>query len=222
MSRTFAISDIHGCFQTFHDLVIRNINLQKSDRLILLGDYIDRGDQIKELVDFIIDLKLKGFNITALRGNHEAMLLDSVMNPEIFSLWIMNQGMTTLESFGITDAGQLNKKYSDFFNSLPYYFELGNLLFVHAGFNDFISDPFSDTESMIWECNPSYSNPLLAGKIIIHGHRPKFVSYVQRLLSEKSNVIPIDTGCVYEKELGYRFLSALDVERMELISIPRQ
>jgi hypothetical protein len=45
---------------------------------------------------------------------------------------------------------------------------------------------------------------------------------VKKLINEKSDIIPIDTGCVYEKELGYGFLSALDVNRMELISVPRQ
>ena len=222
MGRLFAISDIHGCFKPFYELVVRTINLKKSDKLILLGDYIDRGDQIREVIDFIIDLKEKGFDITILKGNHEAMLIDSILDPEIFALWMMNQGATTLESFGITGAGLMDNKYIDFFSSLEYYNKTGNLLFVHAGFNDFIDDPFSDFESMIWESSPSYINPLLQGKIIIHGHRPKHIDFVKRLLNEKSNIIPIDTGCVYEKELGYGFLSALDVNRMELISVPRQ
>ena len=221
MGRLFAISDIHGCFKPFYELVVRTINLKKSDRLILLGDYIDRGDQIREVVDFIIDLKEKGFDITILKGNHEAMLIDSILDPEMFALWMMNKGATTLESFGINEAGQLEKKYIDFFDSLGYYYEEGKLLFVHAGFNDFITDPFSDFEAMVWESNPSYLNPLLQGRIIIHGHRPKIIEFVMRRINEKSNVIPIDTGCVYEKELGYGFLSALDVNRMELISVPR-
>jgi serine/threonine protein phosphatase 1 len=222
MNRLFAISDIHGCFRTFYDLVIRKIDLKKSDRLILLGDYIDRGDQIREVVDFIIDLKERGFDLTILKGNHEAMLLDSITDPEMFAIWMMNKGSTTLESFGITDASQMEKKYIDFFYSLEYFREIGNILFVHAGFNDFIDDPFSDFEAMMWESNPLYSNPLLKGKTIIHGHRPKLVDYVKKLISEKSNVIPIDTGCVYEKEPGYGFLSALDIGKMELISVPRQ
>jgi serine/threonine protein phosphatase 1 len=222
MNRLFAIGDIHGCYRTFHDLVVRIIKLEKSDRLILLGDYIDRGDQIMEVVDFIIDLKKSGFDITALKGNHEAMLLDSMSDPEIFTLWMMNKGVTTLESFGVDNANQLEDKYLDFFRSLKYFEEIENVLFVHAGFNDFISEPFSDTEYMMWESNSLYKNPLLQDKVIVHGHRPKFVSLVQDLINQKSHVIPIDTGCVYEEELGFGFLSALDVERMQLISIPRQ
>jgi len=222
MGRLLAISDIHGCYRTFYNLVVRVIDLKKSDRLILLGDYIDRGDQIREVIDFIIDLKEKGFDLTILKGNHEAMLLDSISDPEMFALWMLNQGETTLDSFGIFEAGQLEKKYLDFFISLEYYLEIGDLVFVHAGFNDFIADPFSDYEAMIWETNPSYSNPMLHGKTIIHGHRPKFVDYVKKQISQRSKVIPIDTGCVYDKELGYGFLSTLDVTRMELISVPRQ
>ena len=42
---------------------------------------------------------------------------------------------------------------------------------------------------------------------------------ILKLISENSKVIPIDTGCIYEKELGYGKLSALDVGNMKLISI---
>jgi hypothetical protein len=72
---------------------------------------------------------------------------------------------------------------------------------------------------MIWESRLSYENPLLSGKTIIHGHRPKTISYVKKLISENSKVIPIDTGCVYEKEIGYGNLSALEVNSMTLFSV---
>jgi serine/threonine protein phosphatase 1 len=75
---------------------------------------------------------------------------------------------------------------------------------------------------MIWECRLSYDNPVLWGKTIIHGHRPKTISYVKKLISEKSKVIPIDTGCIYEKEQGYGNLSALEVNSMTLFSVPDQ
>jgi serine/threonine protein phosphatase 1 len=93
------------------------------------------------------------------------------------------------------------------------------LIFVHAGFNDLAPDPFSDKKSMIWECSFSYKNPLLSGKTIIHGHRPKTISYVNKLLGDQPLVIPIDTGCVYAKGTGYGFLSALEVNSMSLFSV---
>ena len=220
MGRLFAISDIHGCFRPFHELVVKVIDLKKSDRLILLGDYIDRGDQSREVVDFILDLKTRGYDIITLTGNHEVMLVDSYNDPDMLSLWFMNSGLTTLFSFDIEDIRELEDKYLSFFTGLDYYVPIGDFLFVHAGFNDLITDPFSDRDHMIWECRAIYSNPLFAGKKIIHGHRPKYVDFVRKLIDGNSNVIPIDTGCVYEKELGYGFLSALEVNTMELISVP--
>jgi serine/threonine protein phosphatase 1 len=220
MVRLFAISDIHGCFRTFYELVVKIIDLKKTDRLILLGDYIDRGEQSREVIDFIIDLKKKGFDVTPLMGNHEQMLVDTYYDSGVLPLWLMNSGMSTLLSFGIQDIREVDEEYIDFFTSLEYYKVIENLLFVHAGFNDYAEDPFSDKYNMIWECSPYYENPVLRDKIIIHGHRPKLVGYTQKLINEKSKVIPIDNGCVYEKERGYGNLSALEVNTMNLISLP--
>jgi len=219
MGRLFAISDIHGCFNTFHSLVTNHIGLTKSDRLILLGDYIDRGEKSKEVIDFIIDLMDSGFDITPLAGNHEAMLLDAWENYDMLPLWLLNSGMSTLQSFGIHDINQIERKYLDFFRKLKYYEKEGNFLYVHAGFNDYSPDPFSDIHGMIWDCRTSYENPELQTRIIIHGHRPKTPEFIEKLINENSKVIPIDTGCVYEKELGYGKLTALDVGNMKLISV---
>ena len=219
MSRLFAISDIHGCFKPFYELVINTIKLKKSDQLFLLGDYIDRGEQSKEVIDFIIDLNRQGFDVTTLIGNHEVMLLDSYYNHELEPLWMMNNGASTLMSFGIDNIRNIDIHYLEFLNSLEYYKIVGNIIFVHAGFNDQSINPFADLPSMIWESRHSYHNPLLKDKIIIHGHRPNLISNLKILIEEKANVIPIDTGCVYDKEMGYGILTALEVNTMTLYSV---
>jgi serine/threonine protein phosphatase 1 len=219
MGRLFAISDIHGCFKPFYELIVNCIKLKKTDQLILLGDYIDRGDQSKEVIDFIIDLKNSGFNVSPLAGNHEVMLLDSFYDPEILPLWLMNSGMSTLNSFGIQNIKEIDNHYLEFFTSLEFYRIIDDVVFVHAGFDDFAINPFVDTQSMVWECRTSYQHPMLSGKIIIHGHRPKKIAYIKKLITEKSKVIPIDTGCVYEKEMGYGILLALEVNSMTLYSV---
>ena len=219
MGRLLAISDIHGCFETFHRLVIKNLGLTKSDKLILLGDYIDRGDKSKEVIDFIIDLINSGFEVIPLAGNHEVMMLEVCKNAEILPLWLLNDGMSTMQSFGVHDINNIEKKYIDFFINLKFYEKVDNFIFVHAGFNDSIADPFTDIHGMIWECRTYYENPALSSKTIIHGHRPKRIEFIEKLIYENSNVIPIDTGCVYEREDGYGLLSALDVGNMKLISI---
>ena len=219
MGRLFAISDIHGCFKPFYELVFNAIKLTKLDQLILLGDYIDRGNQSKEVIDFIIDLKREGFRITPLTGNHEVMLINSYYDQDELPLWLINSGLTTMESFHIKSIRDLDNLYLRFFIGLEYYKIIGDVVFVHAGFNDMAPDPFIDKDGMIWECGLSYGNPMLSGKTIVHGHRPKTVSFVEKLISERSKIIPIDTGCVYEKETGYGILSALEVNSMTLFSV---
>jgi serine/threonine protein phosphatase 1 len=219
MGKLYAISDIHGCYDTFYGLVISRICLQKSDRLILLGDYIDRGDKSREVIDLILDLTKKGYDVTPLMGNHESMMLDAYRDRSLLPLWLYNSGSDTLLSFGISDLSDMETRYIDFFMNLRYYEQTGDLIFVHAGFNDEAPDPFGDNYKMIWETRSGYSNPVFEGKTIIHGHRPKTIDFVNTLIKEKSRVIPIDTGCVYSRESGLGFLSALDVGSMQLISV---
>jgi serine/threonine protein phosphatase 1 len=148
------------------------------------------------------------------------MLLDSYHSLENIPLWLMNSGDSTLLSFGIQNIKDLEKRYVEFFNSLGFYWVIENYIFVHAGLNDDAEDPFSDTHKMIWETRSFYDNPLLLGKTVIHGHRPKSLSYVRKMINERSKVLPIDTGCVYGREGGYGFLSALEINSMALYSVP--
>jgi serine/threonine protein phosphatase 1 len=214
--RVFAIGDIHGCFETFRILLDQKIRLTKSDKVILLGDYLDRGTQSKEVIDYIIDLKSEGYNITPLSGNHEAMLLDAFENEWLILKWIQNGGYETLRSFNISSLKDLDPKYIGFFTGLPYYFSFEKYLFVHAGFNDSDTNPFADKYSMIWVCKQKYENPLLADRIIIHGHRPVAVEVCKRTVQSNNSVINIDTGCVYSGMQGYGTLTAIELNTRSL------
>jgi serine/threonine protein phosphatase 1 len=214
--RLFAVGDIHGCFNAFQILLDQKIRIRKSDKVILLGDYIDRGTQSKEVIDYIIDFKAKGFDIVPLSGNHEAMLIDAYENEELESKWIQNGGSETLKSFNISSLNYMEAKYIEFFKGLPYYFALEEYLFVHAGFNDSDINPFADKYSMIWVCNQTYENPLLMNKIIIHGHRPVPVDVCIKMVHSNTNVINLDTGCVYSNRTGYGTLTAIELNTRSL------
>ncbi|KAA2301020.1 serine/threonine protein phosphatase, partial [Clostridioides difficile] len=70
MNRTIMISDIHGYIDPFNQL-LDDINYNsKYDQLILLGDYVDRGPNSKEVVKEVIRL-VKENHAIALRGNHD-------------------------------------------------------------------------------------------------------------------------------------------------------
>ena len=219
MKRLFAIGDIHGCFDSLKELVENKIQLDKNDKLILLGDYIDRGNKSKEVVDYIIDLQEKDYNITPLIGNHELLLLETFEDEKNKPKWIQNGGDETLKSFGVSSIKDISPKYLDFFTNLKNYFSIEDYLFVHAGFNDKILNPFQDTYSMVWESQVEYLNPLLAGKTIIHGHRPITVEHCEKQINDKKPVINIDTGCVYKEKVGYGKLTAIELYSKKLFSV---
>lgn len=217
--RLWAIGDIHGCFDSLKELVEDKIQLKKSDKLILLGDYIDRGDKSKEVVDYIIELQEKGFEIIPLMGNHETMLLAAFENEKSVSRWIQNGGNVTLKSFGITSINNLDLKYLKFFKELKYYYSLDDFLFVHAGFNDKLVNPFTDFYSMLWKCKEFYNNPLLADKTIVHGHNSVSVSKCEDRIQAKLNVINIDTGCVYQDKDGLGRLTAYECNTERILFV---
>jgi len=219
MSRLFAIGDIHGCFDSLKELVENKIQLNKKDKLVLLGDYIDRGDKSRDVIDYFICLQEKGFDIIPLTGNHELMLLEAFEDERNQPKWFLNGGCETLKSFGVNSLKDIPLKYIEFFKSLPYYIAVEDYLFVHAGFNDKTPNPFLDKYSMVWESLLEYSHPVLTNKIIIHGHRPITLEYCEKQINTNSKVLNIDTGCVYKEKVGYGKLTAIELPFMVLYSI---
>lgn len=210
-NRLFAIGDIHGCFNSLKELIEEKIQLTLNDRVVFLGDYIDRGPKSKEVIDYLVELQAKGFDIIALSGNHEQMLLDAWQEEELVDLWMMNGGAATLKSFGLKAAAHLESPYIDFFKSLRLYVEIENYLFVHAGFNDELEHPYEDTYHMIWKCRQKYVNPLLEGKTIVHGHCTIQAATCDERIKNNDRVINLDTGCVYADFKGYGRLTALEL-----------
>jgi serine/threonine protein phosphatase 1 len=217
-NRLFAIGDIHGCFNSLKKLMEEKMQITQSDKVVLLGDYIDRGSQSRQVIDYIIELKDKGFDIIALRGNHEEMLLEAY-NEELVSRWILNGGSETLKSFGIKSIKELEPNYLDFFRSLPLFFEFNHCLFVHAGFNDEIQDPFEDTYHMIWRCREKYIHPLLKDKTIVHGHCVIPAPVCDERIRNKDRVIDLDTGCVFSNYSNYGRLTALEINTGDIFSV---
>jgi len=67
--RLIAIGDIHGCHDEFAELLAR-IAPKPADRIVLLGDLINRGPNTNRVFDLA-----RQFGAMALLGNHELRLL---------------------------------------------------------------------------------------------------------------------------------------------------
>ncbi|MEX0982737.1 MAG: metallophosphoesterase family protein [Bacteroidales bacterium] len=219
MIRLFAIGHIHGCFDSLQELVENKTQLNKNDALVLLGDYIDQGDKSKEVIDYIIGLQRKDYNIIPLIGNHELLLLETFEDENNKPKWFQDGGGETLKSFGIDSIKDISPKYLDFFTNLKSYLSIEDYLFVHAGFNDKILNPFQDTFSMVSASQVEYLNPLLVEKTIIHGHRPITIGYCEMQINQNKQVINIDTGCVYKEKVGFGKLTAIELYSKKLFSV---
>ncbi len=208
LGRLFFIGDIHGCGETFRKLLTEEIGIGKNDRVICIGDYIDRGPDSKGVVDLILDLRKKGFRIDTLRGNHEQMLLDSENSMEDFSLWLMNGGEDTLKSFEVESIDELEPVYIDFFRQTKFFILTDEFIAVHAGLNFNSDDPLGDKNAMLWIRGYDVDRSLLEGRLLIHGHTPMEGRIIRS--QDFTNVINIDGGCVYKHYDGMGSLFAFD------------
>ena len=64
---TYIMSDIHGCYDDFIKM-LKNIEFNENDQLILAGDYIDRGSQNLEMLRWMENTP---DNVLLIKGNHD-------------------------------------------------------------------------------------------------------------------------------------------------------
>ena len=75
--RILAVGDIHGMYGKLIALMEKVKFNPEEDILIFLGDYIDRGPQSLECLDYVMDLyKQYPERVVPLLGNHEAMCIN--------------------------------------------------------------------------------------------------------------------------------------------------
>jgi predicted MPP superfamily phosphohydrolase len=97
----YAVGDIHGEVGKL-DALLEKLPLEAGDRLVFLGDYVDRGLDSHAVVERLIALR-KSYQCVFLLGNHESMFLDFLgwRNPAYFGgeAFLMNGGDRTLASY---------------------------------------------------------------------------------------------------------------------------
>lgn len=87
--RDIVIGDVHGQSAAFKRLLDRlEVAPDQGDRLILLGDLVDRGEDSWGMIDWYSP-QSPAF---VLRGNHEQMLIDAAADPQWMDLWLHNGG----------------------------------------------------------------------------------------------------------------------------------
>lgn len=215
--RLLAIGDIHGCLRSF-DTLLNAVALEPDDRIITLGDYVDRGPDSRGVLDRLLALQATG-RLVALRGNHDTMMLEARSGRD--PLWMVCGGRETLASYGIClkngeepeeegaalwDPQELIAKvppqHWKFLEEdcLPYH-ETEKHIFVHA--NAYADFPLADQpDSMLYWQKLIEPCAHVSGKILVCGH------------TRQKSGLPLDLGttvCIDTGAYDDGWLTCLDV-----------
>ena len=216
---TYAISDIHGCYDEFTAL-LEKINFGPDDTLYILGDVIDRGPDSIKCLKYIMDAA----NIHLQMGNHEQMMIDALTSdwkadPSYMEHWMGNGGNVVLSEF-IKLPKDEQESILDFIAALPYLCQVKmgeqNYVLVHAGLN--VVDHRATfgkgvttlnvlpkqhlVEDLLWIREKFFRKKALPRSITVFGHTP--IPMIKPFNGGKvwrdkrwGDKIGIDGGCVY-------------------------
>ncbi|QVK18528.1 serine/threonine protein phosphatase [Mycoplasmatota bacterium] len=228
----FIMSDIHGHYKEMMEALSKtdfDMNNEKH-KLIINGDMFDRGNQSKEVFEFLYPLSLDGKAII-LKGNHEFFLEEFLEgNKERVEFNCTYNGFKkTLLSFipnydkiSFENASRiLHKQYpylKKWLSNLPYYFETKQYVITHAGL-DFSHGDYrlGNFKRAVWTKPEEFFEIDLEKefnfkKIVVVGHRftSKIRSYFNLIDEDKHSIyyhkdkqkIGIDGGCYHSKRIN--------------------
>lgn len=214
--RVYAVGDIHGRLDLLFAMEQQiGADLERAPCplavTVFTGDYVDRGSNSHEVVE---RLSVRPFTTPTvmLRGNHEAMLLRFLEEPQtMIETWRQNGGLQTLLSYGV-DAHHLRRgaavediaerfrkrvphHHLDFLKSLPLFTCVGDYFFCHAGVRPGVPLDEQREIDLLWIRDEFLHADVDFGKVIVHGHTPVTRPEIRR------NRINIDTGAYMTNRL---------------------
>ncbi|NWG91854.1 MAG: serine/threonine protein phosphatase [Parvularculaceae bacterium] len=210
--RLYAIGDIHGCAGLL-DALLALIGLESRGakrRLVFLGDYVDRGQDSRGVIDRLLKVRADEPETIFLKGNHEQAMLDFLQSPDLSEEWLHWGGDKTLESYGVADiwrkrpsalARELDERlpepHREFLRSLDLWRVVGDYAFVHAGFRPGVALEDQRPEDCLWirgEFHNAESDQR-PRETVVHGHHPV------KKPTDAGWRINVDTGAVWSDAL---------------------
>ncbi len=207
MPRIIVIGDIHGCFDELQEL-LRQIDLQINDRIIALGDIIDKGNKSKEVYGFLRNRP----NTQVIIGNHERKHI--------------NQFFSYSQEIVKVQFGEEYPAFLAWLQTLDYYVELPQAYIIHAGMTH--DTPINDQKDEVL-CGSTAGERFLEKKYgegtywTDYYTNEKPAIYGHHVVGEnphiKNNTIGIDTGACHGD-----YLTAIvfdeQVENLTIRAIP--
>ena len=173
--RYLAVGDIHGCMDALSALE-DFVPFARADRLITLGDHVDRGPDSRAVLDWLIKRKEAG-TLIPIRGNHELMMAAACKSEGHYDEWIACGGDAALRSYARSGSdGELEDIPDVHWRFVQHdcrpYFETGTHFFVQG--NAYPDLPLDEQPDymLYWE---KFNDPAPheSGKIMVCGHTPQ-------------------------------------------------
>lgn len=209
--RLYAVGDVHGRVdllrklrhQVLEDAMSADTETRKV--IVYLGDYIDRGQQSREVLDLLIHEPLPSFQSIFLQGNHEASLLEFLDDAAAGPSWFSVGGDATALSYGVAMPRDLSgderfaairlalrrslpAEHLDFLRNLKLILEAGDYVFVHAGLRPGVAIRQQKSRDLLWIRDSFLNHGDDFEKVVVHGHSLSHRPEVRK------NRIGIDTG----------------------------
>ncbi|NVK20595.1 MAG: serine/threonine protein phosphatase [Methylocystaceae bacterium] len=205
----FAVGDVHGCDPLLEKLLSRLEGVAHPEaRLVMVGDYVDRGDFSADVLRRLHRLQTEaepGLMI-CLRGNHDQMLIDFLDDPkQTGSRWFRHGGLQTLASYGLAGVPQtaaeaqwievrdrlreaMGPEIEAWLRALPLSWQSGNVLVTHAGADPARPPGDQSEHDLLWGHPDFETVPRRDGIWVLHGHT------ITESTRPRDGRIPVDTG----------------------------
>lgn len=201
--RLIAIGDIHGCLPAL-ETVLAAIEPRPPDTLVLLGDYVDRGPQSREVIERVLALE-RQCQVVPLLGNHDEMMLQVCTGQrQQYIEWLLFGGNATLQSYQTERPEDVPAAHLAFLGKCRLYYESPRHFFVHGNYRAELPLDAQPRETLLWESlKRRQPGPHQSGKTAIVGHTSQKTGEILDL----GYLTCIDTWCY-----GGGWLTALDIQ----------
>lgn len=214
----YIISDIHGCFDQYQELLSK-INFSDADELYVLGDVVDRGPEpikvFQDMMkrpnvifilgnhDFIMYTLMKKLSVEITEDNYDNYLTGETMMD--YHLWLLDGGQVTAKQFRKLSRPEM-ADILDYIAGASLYevieHEGKEYRLVHAGLSDFAPDKGMDEYELydFLEERADYSKRYYPQEniILVTGHTPTILikGWEKAEVYQKHGHIALDCGCV--------------------------
>jgi serine/threonine protein phosphatase 1 len=221
--KTFVIGDVHGRRAQLNQIIEMIPRDPERDMLVLLGDIIDRGEDVPGTVADVVKLRdEQPERVLCLRGNHEQMLLDFIEDGTTLWLHAAVGSECTFQQYtgkplrvrSEQDFATLRAEFAaavppaqiEFFRTLPLFHEDEYALYVHAGLPGGGHPRDMPAQHLLWSRDGNFFRNYM-GKPCVFGHTPAPLLPLRGRLGRHGiyishSAIGIDSGYIHTSPLS--------------------